>query len=340
MASDKTFLWCVRAGEAGQADSVFLKKNYLAIGWEEMGDLSTIPATKEAFKAKIAPVYSNRKPGAIAGFAGMLYRFVHEMKPGDLVLYRSKIDKQFHVGEITGDYTYNPNIISAYPNVRPVKWLKSFPVTQFTQGATSEANSTLTVFMVRNYADEFISALAGETPTTKNGGDQTVAIVAKQIVQDTHDFIIRRLAQELKASRGFEEFVAHLLNVMGYRTRLTNKGADGGIDVVAHKDELGLEPPIIKVQVKSDEGSIGDPVVSALYGKVGGNEYGLLVTLGTFTKQAETFAREKSNLRLINGEELVGLILAHYERFDAKYKALIPLKQAYIPEALEEDVED
>jgi predicted Mrr-cat superfamily restriction endonuclease len=35
--------------------------------------------------------------------------------------------------------------------------------------------------------------------------------------------------------------------------------AGGGIDIVAHKDELGFEPPIIKVQVKSSEGSIGDP---------------------------------------------------------------------------------
>lgn len=58
------------------------------------------------------------------------------------------------------------------------------------------------------------------------------------------------------------------------------------MDIVAHKDELGFVPPIVKVQVKSTTGSIGDPVVSALYGKVGAGEYGLLVTLGTFTTQA------------------------------------------------------
>ena len=70
---------------------------------------------------------------------------------------------------------------------------------------------------------------------------------------------------------------------MGYRTRVSPEGPDGGIDIVAHKDELGFEPPIIKVQVKSTEGSIGDPMVSALYGKVGAGEFGLMVALGTFT---------------------------------------------------------
>lgn len=339
MAVDKTFLWCVRAGESGQADPVFLKKNYLAIGWEEVGDLSKIKPNRDALKAKLAEIYPTKKPNAIAGYAGMLYRFVHEMKPGELIVYRSKIDKQFHIGEITGGYVYDPSIMKEYPNLRPVKWLGTYPTKQFTQGALSESNSTLTVFTIRNYAQEFLGALAGEKPTP-GGEDQTVSIVAKQVMQDTSDFIIKRLAQELKASRGMEEFVAHLLNVMGYRTRLTCKGADGGIDIVAHKDELGFEPPIIKVQVKTDEGSIGDPVVSALYGKVGVSEFGLLITLGTYTRQADTFAREKSNLRLINGDELVELILQHYEQFDARYKALIPLKQVYIPESLEEDVEE
>lgn len=339
MAVDKTFLWCVRAGEAGQADSVFLKKNCLAIGWEEVGDLSKIKPNRDAFKAKVAETYPAKKANAIPGYAGMLYRFVHEMKPGELVVYRSKIDKKFHIGEITGGYVYDPSVMKEYPNLRAVKWLGTFPTTQFTQGALSESNSTLTVFTIKNYAQEFLGALAGEKPSA-GIDDQTVGIVAKQVMQDTSDFIIKRLAQELKASRGMEEFVAHLLNVMGYRTRLTSKGADGGIDIVAHKDELGFEPPIIKVQVKTDEGSIGDPVVSALYGKVGVSEFGLLITLGTYTRQAETFAREKSNLRLINGDELVELILQHYEQFDARYKALIPLKQVYIPESLEEDVEE
>jgi len=133
----------------------------------------------------------------------------------------------------------------------------------------------------------------------------------------------------------FAHFVAHLLGAMGYRTKVSEEGPDSGIDILAHKDELGFEPPIIKVQVKSSEGSVGDAVVSALYGNVSQGEFGLLVTLGTFTNQARNFARSKSNLRLIDGVELVNLVLQHYEQFDSRYKGLLPLRKVYIPEELE-----
>src|SRR5436309_2557702 len=62
----------------------------------------------------------------------------------------------------------------------------------------------------------------------------------------------------------------------------------------------------------------------------------LLVALGIFTSQARVFARSKHNLRLIDGSELVDLILQHYERFDSRYKGLLPLKRVYVPEVLEE----
>lgn len=40
MEEKSQFFWCVRGGEAGQADHIFLKDKYLAIGWPEVGDLS------------------------------------------------------------------------------------------------------------------------------------------------------------------------------------------------------------------------------------------------------------------------------------------------------------
>jgi restriction system protein len=121
---------------------------------------------------------------------------------------------------------------------------------------------------------------------------------------------------------------------MGYRTRVSPEGPDGGIDIIAHRDERGFEPPIIKVQVKSTEGSVGDPIVSQLLGKVGDKEFGLLVTLGTFTTQAKNTAKSKSNLRLIDGEELVKLIFEHYEDFDSRHKGLLPLRRTYVPEII------
>ncbi len=338
MANQEVTIWGIHAGKTGDADRLFLNENCIAVGWVKMGDLGVLNADREAFKAKVAETYPDKKPGAIPNNAGQLFRFLHEIKIGDIVVYPSKQDRQIHIGRVDGNYKYNPAKEPGYPNLRPVKWIRVFPRTHFSQGALYEIGSAMSLFQIKNYAEEFRAALEGKKSTLPIKEDDTVALIAEDIEETTRDFILKRLAQELKG-HPLAEFIAHLLETMGYRARISPEGPDGGIDIIAHKDELGFEPPIIKVQVKSSEGSIGDPVVSALYGKVSTSEFGLLVTLGTFTAQANNFARSKSNLRLIDGEELVSLIFQHYESFDSKYKGLLPLKKVYVPEPLEEGEE-
>jgi restriction system protein len=336
MAETEAVLWGIHAGQSGEADALFLKKKLVALGWPEMGDLSKIPPDREGFKAKVAATYPHHKPGAIPTLAGQLFRFVHEMKPGDLVLYPSKIDRHVHMGRIEGAYRYDSSFKSDSPNLRPVTWLKSAPRTAFKQGALYEIGSAMTLFQVKNYAEEFLAALEGKyIKETKREEDDTIHIVAEEINENTRDFVLKKLGQELKG-HPLSHFVAHLLEAMGYRTRVSPEGPDGGVDIVAHKDELGFEPPIIKVQVKSTDGSVGDPVVASLYGKVGANEHALFITLGSFTSQARSFERNKSNLRLIDGEQLVEMILQHYEQFDSRYKGLIPLRRVYVPEPIED----
>lgn len=328
-------LWGIHAGKTGEADSIFLKKNRVAIGWQEMGDLSALPADRDSLKARLMEVMPGRKPGYFPVASGQLFRFVHEMKTDDLVIYPSKRDRQIHIGKVTGAYEYVTKNADGYPHRRSVKWLKLFPRTRFSQGALYEIGSAMTFFQVKNFADEFVAALEGKAVEKPPSEDESVSYVAEEIEQNTRDFILKTLAQELKG-HAFADFVAQLLGTMGYQTRVAAPGPDGGVDIIAHKDELGFEPPIIKVQVKSTEGSIGDPIVSQLIGKLDQSEYGMVVTLGGFTSQAQGTARNKSNLRLVDGDELVKLVLQHYDSFDSKYKGLLPLKRVYVPESLEE----
>ncbi len=330
----KGTMWGIHGGRSGDADGIFLKKEQVALGWQEMPDLASLSASRNAFKQKVEEALPGRKVGYYPVAAGQLFRFVHEMQVGDLVIYPSKRDKRVHMGEVTGAYQYVTKSSDDYPHRRSVKWLKDFPRTKFTQGALYEIGSAMSFFQVKTYADEFLAALTGHLPEVSGSDDDTVPYVAAEIEQNTRDFVLKVLAQELKG-HALSEFVAHLLETMGYRTRVSPAGPDGGVDILAHRDELGFEPPIIKVQVKSSEGKVGDPVVSQLIGKVGPGEYGMLVTLGGFTGQALSTARNKSNLRLIDGDELVTLVLEHYEQFGSKYKGMMPLKRVYVPEPLE-----
>ncbi|HRK62731.1 MAG TPA: restriction endonuclease [Candidatus Omnitrophota bacterium] len=330
--------WGIHGGKTGDADSLFIKRGCVALGWSKMGDLSELKADRDSFKVELTRVYPEKKPGAVPNNAGQLFRFVHEMKKGDFVIYPSKSDRQIHIGRVDGDYSYSPKLDANYPHSRLVKWIKTLPRTHFTQGALYEIGSAMSFFMVKNYVDEFRYSVEGKSAATSMAQDDEVAVSSDEIEQITCDFILKRLAQEVKG-HPFAEFVGHLLNTMGYRTRISPEGPDGGVDIIAHKDELGFEPPIIKVQIKSSESNVGDPEVSALYGKVdsGSKEFGLFVTLGSFSSKANAFAKSKSNLRLIDGKELVTLILQHYDQFDSRYKGLLPLKKVYVPEAVGED---
>lgn len=142
-------IWGIHAGASGDAKALFTK-GYAGIGWEEAGDLSAIPGTRDAFKQRYAEVYPDAKPQSVATSAGVLFRFVHEMKPGDIVVWRSKTDNIIHIGTVTGGYRYDPALCAPFPNQRAVQWGKAAPITQFSQGALYELGSALSLFQLRN----------------------------------------------------------------------------------------------------------------------------------------------------------------------------------------------
>ncbi|MFH1807089.1 MAG: restriction endonuclease [Pseudomonadota bacterium] len=305
-------------------------QGYVTIGWPNMGDLSKLEPTRDAFKEKFKLVDEGAKEGAIPVQAGVLYRFAHEMQVGDLVAYPSKLDRMIHIGRITSAYQYRPDAPYNCLHRREVEWLRHVPRSEFSQSALHEIGSAITLFSINNNTEEFMAALAGEATGANDVDDESVEEVSTQVEESTEDFIIKRLKSKLTPYE-FEKFVAHLLTRMGFFARVTSQSADGGIDIIAHKDELGFEPPIIKVQCKQTLETVGRPKVQELHGAIEQGEHGLFVTLGTYSSDARTFERGKPNLRLIDGPGLVDLIYNHYERFEPRYQMLLPLKRTYIP---------
>ncbi len=327
-------IWGLHMGK--QHGSRPIDEGYVAIGWARMGDLSKLAADREAFKAKLAEVYPDKKRGAIPVDAGTLFKFAYDMKPGDLVVYPSKNDRMINIGEIAGPYAFDPTGTEDFgplferSNVRPVRWLRSVPRTTFTQGALNEVGSAVTLFQVSTHAEEFLAVLHGEKVETEPGDDAETEETFERVEENTEDFVIRRLKAALSPER-FEHFVAHLLSCMGYHARVTQLSGDGGIDIIAHRDELGFEPPVIKVQCKQVLSNIGRPDVQQLVGAVDHSEFGLFVTLGGYTREALDTERTRANLRLIDGPGLVDLIFEHYEEFEPQWQSVVPLKRRYIP---------
>lgn len=307
-----------------------IQQGYIAIGWPAVGDLSKLPPDREQFKKAVSNAYPSTKAGAVPVVAGTLYRFSKEMKKGDLVIYPSKPNRMVNLGTIESDYTFDAAFDKKYPNKRSVKWIKHFSRTEFSQSALHEIGSAVTLFQVRNNADEFLSAFKGQLVASSEVDEETAIAASEATEESTRDFVLKTLKSKLDPYQ-FERFIGHLLECMGYYARVTQRSGDAGVDIIAHKDILGFEPPIIKIQCKQVLSNIGQPEVAQLYGHVQHGEFGLFVTLADYTAQARQFERGKHNLRLINGDELAGLIFDHYEKFEPRYQTLLPLKQSYIP---------
>lgn len=195
-------VWGIHAGRTGDADVLFLKQNCIAIGWDAMGDLSKLAPDREAFKQRYVQAYPNAKKGGVATVAGVPYRFLHEMRAGDLVAYPSKQDKHVHIGRVEGPYRYEPTGEKGYPHRRSVKWLKHVPRLDFTQGALYEIGSALSLFQVKNYADEFRGVLEGKAPSlVQVDHDATVSAIAEDIEDTTRDFVRTISASSRRSSR-------------------------------------------------------------------------------------------------------------------------------------------
>ena len=309
-------------------DGLFRHENRIAIGWPEMGDLSKLPDSRDAFKTQFAETYPDSKKAAIPTGAGMLYRFTREVNLGDYVVYPSKEDRKINIGIIEGDYTFDP--ANHYSHQRKVKWLKHVSRDLFSPAALYEVGSAMTFFSVKSFASEFLAALSPEFKKKIPDDDPesaTAAITADGILDSTKDFILKELKTNLKGF-ALEEFVADLLQAMGYRTTLSKKGGDGGVDITAYKDEL---PPRILVQVKSQDGDINKAPVAQLKGDMKSGDYGLFVTLSNYNDKALEFLADNPSLRGINGGELADLILKYYANLNERFQKIIPLKMVYVP---------
>lgn len=328
MAKEHT-VWCIKAGSTGLAEPLCDKHSVVALGWKEIGDLSGLK-TREDFKGRYAKVYPTEKAGAIPVQAGQLFRFIHDMKVGDAILLRRARTREISLGWVKGEYEYNPKLDPTFPHLRKVQWVKNEPRTKFSQGALYEIGAIMAFFQVRNYAHEFLAALEG---IEEEAGGDDIGPQADDIESLSHDFVLKQLSAKLKG-HGLAEFVGHLLTLMGYKVKVSPPGPDRGIDIVAHRDDLGVEPPTIRVQVKSGDDEVNESEVQRLIGVVADRDFGLFVALGGYRKNAWDFALSKRNLKLIDGDELVQLVYKYYDQLDGKYKGIIPLRRVFIPESL------
>jgi restriction system protein len=91
----------------------------------------------------------------VGAAAGMLFRFVHEMKIGDIVVSPSPLGNLIRVGRVAGDYAHDPTIWIDYPTLRSVEWVAKIDRGDLTDAARSSLRAQRSLFRVQAGAEEF-----------------------------------------------------------------------------------------------------------------------------------------------------------------------------------------
>jgi len=318
-----------------------IDQGFISIGWDKVPDIRTVGHDREAIKKFLETAYPEVKAGAIPVWAGILLRFGYEMQIGDLVVAPNKSDSTLSFGRVAGQYEYVPTA-PLHRHRRKVTWLRTgIPRSLFPQAALYEIGSALTMFQVKKHRSIFedfvaapVKAKATDTVFRISAVDDTEEWVAEEpsaakMDQFTRDYVLKHLITDL-THEDFEHFIADLLRAMGYQARVTQFSGDGGVDVIAHRDPLGIEPPLLKVQCKHVSGSMGRPDVQRLVGTLSSGELGLFVTLGNYSREATALEQERQHVRLLGGSDVVELTLAHYDRLPERWRARIPLRRIYV----------
>lgn len=308
-------------------------ESFVSIGWSELGDLSGPVIDRSTLKERLATAFPEAKAGAIPVWAGVLTRFMYDMKVGDLVVSPDKLTRTINIGRISSNHFFDSSV-TVHPNRRSVEWLKlNIPRSDLPVSALNEIGSAITLFEVRRHKDVIELLLQGIQPDQHAADNEEEGLEdepnARRVETYSRDFVegILRAMEPVQ----FENLVAGVLRAMGYHADVTQLSGDGGVDVLASHDPLRLQPPTIKVQVKRTTSSIGGPAVQALIGTLapGGSELALFVTLGNYSNDATHIARTRQDIRLLSGAQFIDLIFEYYSKLDAEWQRLLPLRLVY-----------
>lgn len=345
-------VWLIRAGSHGEYELKFIQEGRVYVTWDDLDvNLATLRDRAELEKA-MKQRYPDTKPKAIANWVSQVWPFAHEITKGDLVVLPLKTQRAIQIGEIAGDYHFEPNGPSPFFHWRPVKWIgEAVPRAHFGKDLLNTFGALMTICRVqRNNAEARIAAMraSGWKPESLAALATGAAISAVEPASDTEatdleeaarDQIARLITARFKG-HGLTRLVEGILQAQGYITYRSPEGADGGADILAGAGPLGFGTPRLCVEVKSESSPIDRPTVDKLLGAVTkfGAQEGLFVSWSGFKANVQKeLAASFFRVRLWTQKELLEALFAHYDNLDESLKAELPLKRIWTVASQEEE---
>jgi restriction system protein len=337
MGGEQMAVWLVRAGRRGERQNWALENGRVAIGWDNLENLSQF-STKDAMFSRLCEAYPEAPPGKWRNYRGQLWAFAQRMKADDLVVLPLKGEDAIAVGKVTGDYEYRPENPDGAKHTRPVEWIeKDLSRNRFDQDLLFSFGASMTVCQIKRHnAEERIRAIvAGKAPPPLVEADETTDEAVEPIA-DLADYAttqIRSWIAQKFAGHALADLVNAILEAQGYVTEVSAPGPDGGVDIIAGQGPMGFDPPRLLVQVKSGDTQQDVKVLRELRGVMQDfrAEQGLFVAWGGFKRTVFTEAKKNFfELRLWDASDLVENVQRYYDKFSEELKTDLPLKRIWV----------
>jgi restriction system protein len=318
--------WAVRLGERGKYVQIGKIGTFVAIGWNELGDLRWFAESRyddealEKLSESYAQAYLVDSNTKVSINSGQIARFVKEISVGDIVLVPDPPRRMVLLGRVLGDYDYRDDWKDdcPYSRRRKTEWMREISRDELPQRLKDSLGAHLTVFNLDRHSEPIQELLTGRAE-----------LKAKREVtgEELRRSVIEKL-MELDPKK-FQEFTSHVLGILGFEAGTSRYVGDRNIDIAGELSVEGLTTVSLRVQVKRWTGSVGIEEVQRIRGTLGPDDHGALITTSTFTKAAwdDAYDEKKKQVALIDGEALVDLILKHYDELDEDYRNLLPLKR-------------
>ncbi len=299
-------LWLVRAGANGEYEKKFLNENKLYLTWDNLShDLAALKS-RDQLRALLSKVYPDDPKGRIRNFLGQIWAFNH------------KIDKDVPRTNFDQDLLYS---FGAFMSICQVR--RNNAEQRIHNMAKNEWKLSRIIPNKKEQSKE------DESETGESLGD---------LDQAARDQIGKLIIARFQG-HGMAKLVDAVLRARGYSTFLSPEGPDRGIDILAAPEPMGFGEPRICVQVKSGDSPLDRPTLDQLVGVMANVNatHGLLVSWGGFKSSVD---REKATqffrVRLWDQWDLIGQILAYYDKLDEEIKTRLPLKRIWVvTEAIE-----
>jgi restriction system protein len=341
-------VWLVRAGSHGEYESKFLQENRVYVTWHDLEVNLEELENREALGRAMTSTRPDAKPKTISNWVGQVWPFGHEITKGDWVVLPLKSQRAIQIGEVTGDYQFEPKGPNPFYHWRAVRWIgEAIPRDHFGKDLLNTFGAFMTICRVKkNNAEERLIAMRANgwkpekmVDVLKSGHSGEETSDTWDLEENARDGIASLIMSRFKG-HGLTRLVEAILKAQGYTTWRSPEGADGGADILAGAGPLGFGTPRLCVEVKSEASPIDRPTVDKLLGAVSkfGAEEGLFVSWSGFkTNVQKELAASFFRVRLWTQKELLEALFAVYDKLDKDIAAEIPLKRIWITAVPEEE---